>query len=75
MDEASGPTVVVGVACECELRLDDLSKPDGPRIVLESFNRLDPLFAAQALTAAVLPSSDVSWTTARYEYAFESRGG
>jgi len=69
VDQATGPTVIVAVACECDLKLDALLAPDGPRTVLESFNRLDPLFAAEALTEAVLPSPDVSWVMARYEYS------
>lgn len=69
VDQATGPTVVIGIACECQLRLDALSQPDGPREVLGTFNRLDPQFAARDLAEAVLPSEGVNWTTARYEYS------
>lgn len=74
VDQATGPRVIVGIACECEMDLEAVIPPDGPRTLVGPFNGLNPHYAAETLVAAILPSMDVSWTMARYEYDIQPSG-
>ena len=63
---ANTPTLVFAVACECDLNLAGLERPDGPVDLLGPFASLDAQTAARKLVEAVLPSADVIYTTSRY---------
>ncbi len=64
--EANDPTVVVAIACECELDVSQLAQPDGPSEVLGHFASVNSRTAVDRLVRAVLPSGDVRWVMDRY---------
>lgn len=80
LDRASGPLggppmaavvrgtrpVVIGIACACELQLDDLGQPGGPREILGPFAGLNAEEAVPEILASVLPADgDPEWVMAR----------
>jgi hypothetical protein len=84
LDRASGPLggqpmaavirgtrgMVIGIACACELRLDELGTPDGPRRLLGPFAGLTSEEAIPKILASVLPENPgtegADWVMARW---------
>lgn len=66
LNEANAPITVVAFACECDLNLETLAKPGGPREVLGVFAGMNVPAAVAGLQKEILPPGDVNWVSDRY---------